>query len=189
MTDEKRRAGVDLGLSEGEKRELKKIAYQALRHKLLGAEPAALHLPSEKLTEKRGAFVTLHKKGALRGCIGYVEGHKPLWETVRDAAVQAALSDPRFPPLDADELEEVDLEISALTPLERITDPMDFEIGRHGLVVRKGFHSGLLLPQVAVEHGWDKEQFLSWTCKKAGLPEDAWRRGGVEIYRFSADIF
>ncbi|SMC25762.1 hypothetical protein SAMN02746041_02425 [Desulfacinum hydrothermale DSM 13146] len=189
MVEKRVRAGLDLGLSESEREELKRIALQALRHKLLGEESPRLRLDSHRLQEKRGAFVSLHKKGMLRGCIGYVEGRRPLWETVREAAVQAALSDPRFPPLRAEELPEVDLEISALTPLERMTDPMDFEVGRHGLVVRKGFMSGLLLPQVAVEHGWDKEQFLSWTCKKAGLSEDAWRRSGTEIYRFSADVF
>lgn len=175
--------------SEEEKATLRDIARQALRWKLLGEPEPYYRGASSRLLEKRGAFVTLHKGQALRGCIGYVEAHKSLWETVKDAAIQAAFSDPRFPPVRADELEELRLEISALSPLERIRDPLDFSIGRHGLVVRKGYHNGLLLPQVAVEHGWGKEEFLSWTCKKAGLPPESWKRGDVELYRFSADVF
>lgn len=175
--------------SEEEKAALKEIARQAIRWRLARDSEPIYRGVSPRLLEKRGAFVTLHKRGALRGCIGYVEGHKPLWETVKDAAVQAAFADPRFPPVRADELEDLELEVSALSPLERIKDPLDFSVGRHGLVVRKSDHSGLLLPQVAVEHGWGKEEFLSWTCKKAGLPPECWKHGDVEIYRFSADVF
>lgn len=180
---------VEEAFSEQEKSVLRNVAWQAIRWKLgLAAEPV-YEGASPKLWQKRGAFVTLHKQGALRGCIGYVEPHKPLWQTVKEAAVQAAFADPRFPPVRADEVDALQLEISALSPLERIRDPLQFTVGRHGLVVRKGYHSGLLLPQVAVEHAWSKEEFLNWTCKKAGLSPECWRHGDVEVYRFSAEVF
>lgn len=179
----------EVSLSEEHKTILRNIALQAIRWKLLGTPEPVYEGEAPELWEKRGAFVTLHKQGTLRGCIGYVEPIKPLWETVKDAAVQAAFSDPRFPPLRADELDALHLEISALSPLERIQDPMDFTIGRHGLVVRKSYHSGLLLPQVASEHGWSKEEFLNWTCKKAGLAPKSWKQREVEVYRFSAEVF
>lgn len=137
-----------------------------------------------------GVFVTLKKGGALRGCIGTVECRQPLAEEIARVAVCAAREDPRFPPVTADELPDLDLEISVLGPLERI-DPLDPDaivIGRHGLVVEQGRRRGLLLPQVAPEWGWDREQFLAHTCRKAGLPLDAWRRG-ADVYRFEADVF
>lgn len=175
--------------SKEEKNVLRTVAWQAIRWKLgLESEPA-YEGEAPKLWQKRGAFVTLHKDSALRGCIGYVEPHKPLWQTVKEAAVQSAFGDPRFPPLRAEEVEALQLEISVLSPLERIRDPLQFTVGRHGLVIRKGDHSGLLLPQVAVEHSWSKEEFLNWTCKKAGLSPECWRQGDVEVYRFSAEVF
>jgi len=118
-----------------------------------------------------------------------IEAFGPLYKTVKEMAVQAAFADPRFSPLNPDELAELDLEISVLTPLERIDDPSQIEIGKHGLLIRKKSHSGLLLPQVATEHGWDPYQFLEWTCRKASLPPEAWRDSETEIFVFSADIF
>jgi AmmeMemoRadiSam system protein A len=118
-----------------------------------------------------------------------IEGREPLIQTVRDMAVQAAFSDPRFSAVGSDEVDDLHLEISVLTPLERIESPEQFEIGKHGLYIRQGYSSGLLLPQVAVEHGWDRTEFLEWTCKKAGLASDAWKKAKTEIYRFSADVF
>ncbi|ROR01607.1 AmmeMemoRadiSam system protein B [Desulfosoma caldarium] len=182
-------SSVEEGLSEQEKSVLRTVAWQAIRWKLgLEAEPVYEGTAS-KLWEKRGAFVTLRKQGALRGCIGYVEPHMPLWRTVKEAAVQAAFADPRFPPVRAAEVDALQLEISALSPLERLKDPLQFTVGRHGLVIRKGYHNGLLLPQVAVEHAWGKEEFLNWTCKKAGLSPECWRDGNVEVYRFGAEVF
>lgn len=184
-----RKVGIDLGLSQEEKKALKDLAYNTIKAKLEGRSLPTLQNPRGKLVERRGAFVTVHKKGQLRGCIGHVEGYRPLWETVRDMAIQAAFHDPRFPPLSLEEFPFIDIEISVLTPLERLRDISDIEIGKHGLVVRRGFYSGLLLPQVASEYGWGPETFLEWTCRKAGLPPDAWKSNDTEIYVFSADVF
>ncbi len=186
----RKKVGVDLGLSEEEKKILKELAYTTIKAKLNGEPLPVLKNPTSKLMEPRGAFVTLHKKnGQLRGCIGMIEGLKPLWETIRDMAIQAAFHDPRFPPLRSEELDDIDIEISVLTPLEPIEDISEIEIGTHGLVVRKGPYSGLLLPQVAVEQKWDREAFLEWTCRKAGLEPDAWKQPDTRVFVFSADVF
>lgn len=185
----KSKVGVDLGLSEKEKRTLKTLALKTIRCRI---DRAARPKPQDargKLKEPRGAFVTLRKKGALRGCIGSLVGRGPLDETVQDMAIQAAFSDPRFSPLSGDEFADIDLEISVLTPMKRIQDMKEIEIGIHGLYIRQGVNSGLLLPQVAVEHHWNRDEFLRWTCHKAGLPETAWKDPETEIYVFSADIF
>ena len=128
---------------------------------------------SDILKEKRGAFVTLKKRGHLRGCIGYIKAVKPLWETVQEMAVAAAFHDPRFPSLKPDELKDLSFEVSVLSPLRRINDINEIEVGKHGLYIVRGYNSGLLLPQVAVEYGWDRENFLAETCYKAGLPPQA----------------
>ena len=137
-----------------------------------------------------GAFVTLKKHGELRGCIGTLECRRSLAEEVARVAVSAAREDPRFDPVRASELTELDVEVSILGPLEPIDpqDPAAIVIGRHGLVVEQGWRRGLLLPQVATEWSWDREQFLEHTCRKAGLPPDAWRHG-AKVYRFAADVF
>jgi len=135
-----------------------------------------------------GVFVTLHKQGDLRGCIGHVEADQPLGQVIPRCAVAAAATDPRFPPLTADELRQIDIELSLLGPLEAIAGPDDIEIGRHGLVVQQAWQRGLLLPQVAVEWSWNAETFLAQTCYKAGLPRDAWKHG-AQIWRFDAEVF
>lgn len=142
-----------------------------------------------RLAEPRGVFVTLHREGALRGCIGYVEAVKPLLEAVRDMAVSAATEDPRFPPVRPGELAEIDLEVTVLSPLRRVSDPESVEVGRHGLVIRRGGRSGLLLPQVPVEQGWDRREFLEHTCLKAGLPRDAWQDPVTELHVFTGQVF
>jgi AmmeMemoRadiSam system protein A len=185
----RRRAGIDLGLSPEDRQTLREIALRAIRSKCLKQPVPELPVTSLKLHEPWGAFVCLHKGGDLRGCIGMIEGFGPLHQTVKEMAIQAAFSDPRFCPLTPDEVDDLDLEISVLTPLQRIKDPAQIEIGRHGLLIRKKSHSGLLLPQVATDHGWDRGQFLEWTCRKASLPPQAWKDKDVEIYVFSADIF
>jgi uncharacterized protein len=144
---------------------------------------------AEPVAERQGgAFVTLHKRGELRGCIGHIEADQPLGDVVPRCAVAAASTDPRFPPVTLAEVPELEIEISLLGPLEPITGPSDVIVGRHGLVVARDWHRGLLLPQVATEWDWDAETFLAQTCHKAGLPRDAWKHW-ARIWRFEAEVF
>ena len=182
--------GIDLGLTEEEKRTLHEIARAVIWNKAQGKEAPAFHITSERLKEPRGVFVTVKKHGELRGCIGYVRAIKPLWQAVMEMAEAAAFQDPRFPPVGPSELKDLEIEISVLTPLREIKDVKEIEVGRHGIMIeRPPYYSGLLLPQVATEYGWDRETFLEQTCLKAGLPRNAWREPGTRIYIFSADIF
>jgi AmmeMemoRadiSam system protein A len=144
--------------------------------------------PSESLSTPAGAFVTLHRAGRLRGCVGQVESPDPLSETVARSAISAALHDPRFPPVEPAEVQSLEIEISVLSPPEPIS-PDSIVIGRHGLIVSQGERRGLLLPQVAVERQWSKERFLEETCSKAGLPRNAWREPATLILAFEAEIF
>ncbi|MCX8092662.1 MAG: AmmeMemoRadiSam system protein A [Candidatus Goldbacteria bacterium] len=142
------------------------------------------------LNEKRGAFVTIHNKGELRGCIGLIEGTQELYKTIIEMAIESATSDPRFPPLTPDELNDIDIEISVLTPLKKIKSIDEIILGKHGVIVKKGFRSGVFLPQVATETGWDKKTFLEHLCAgKAGLSKDAYLDKNTEIYIFEADVF
>ncbi len=143
--------------------------------------------PSAHRAEQRGAFTTLHLRGKLRGCIGYVFPAQSLYRTVAETARAAALDDPRFEPVGLPEAPELQVEISVLSTLKPIT-PEDVVVGKHGLVVSYGNRRGLLLPQVPVEWGWDRETFLSQTCLKAGLPPDAWLHG-AELQAFTAEVF
>jgi AmmeMemoRadiSam system protein A len=177
-----------LALSEKDKEQLKEIARCAIESVLFGQAGEAASL-NDNLKEKGGAFVTIKKKGDLRGCIGYIREVLPIHQTVKEAAVQAAFHDPRFRPLKKDEWKDIEIEISALTPMKKIRDIEEIEVGKHGLYVEKGYNSGLLLPQVAAEYGWGRVTFLEQTCYKAGLPRDAWKKKGLDIYIFSADIF
>jgi AmmeMemoRadiSam system protein A len=127
--------------------------------------------------------------GELRGCIGYIEPKLPLAVTVQEVAQKAAFEDPRFPELTRQELSVVEIEVSILTPVERVKDIEEIEIGTHGLVVESGATRGLLLPHVATMYHWDREQFLQQTSVKAGLPPDAWKKSGVAIYKFSTETF
>ena len=140
-----------------------------------------------KLAAPGAAFVTLTKNGRLRGCIGYTEAVAPLFKVVQECAVAAATEDPRFPPVSSNELSSLRVEISVLTPLVPIL-PEEVEVGRHGLMVAQGRMRGLLLPQVAVESGWDRETFLDQTCVKAGLSPSAWRHGAT-LRAFTAEVF
>jgi AmmeMemoRadiSam system protein A len=176
-------------LTEAEKKTLVDIVKRTIECKLTGKNIPEFHIDSEVLREKKGAFVTLKKNENLRGCIGYIEAKKPLYKTVAEMAMAAAFNDPRFPPLKPDELKDVNLEISVLSPLKEIDDVKEIEVGIHGLYITKGFHSGLLLPQVANEYNWDRLTFLEETCHKAGLHPDAWKDRGTKIYIFSADVF
>ncbi len=186
---EQRPVGVDPGLSAEEKALLHRIARESIESHSAGKKPPAVQVISPRLKEPRGAFVTLHKQGELRGCIGHVIDDQPLAETVAAMAVAAAFQDPRFPPVTPDELEDLEIEISAMTPLRQITDVEEIEVGRHGIIVQQNGHSGLLLPQVATQYGWDRETFLDYTCRKANLPADAWKEENTKIFIFSADVF
>ena len=184
-----KKAGVDLGLSDQDKETLRDIAKTAVENKARGKPVPEFTVDSQALKEKRGAFVTINKKGQLRGCIGYIQPYKSLYETVEEMAIQAAFHDPRYDPVTERELPDLEIEISVLTPLKRIKDVEKIEVGNHGILIERGFHSGLLLPQVATEYGWDRETFLEHTCLKAGLSKDAWKGKDVVISIFSADIF
>jgi AmmeMemoRadiSam system protein A len=137
--------------------------------------------------EERGCFVTLTEAGELRGCIGYPEPVMPLIDALVSAAIEAC-RDPRFPPLEESELKKIKIEISVLTK-PRPIKPKDIRVGRDGLIIRSGFRSGLLLPQVATEYGWTMEQFLEHTCIKAGLPPAAWKEKEAELLAFQAEVF
>jgi len=145
-------------------------------------------LPVE-LLRPAGAFVTLHKAGRLRGCIGTFEAQEPLAQMAVRMGAAAAVQDPRFSPVTLEELDECEIEISVLSPPRPITSPDEIEIGRHGVQLGRGVHRGVFLPQVAPEQGWDRDTMLDHLCLKAGLPEDAWRRGPVELEVFTAEVF
>ncbi|MBZ5572954.1 MAG: AmmeMemoRadiSam system protein A [Acidobacteriia bacterium] len=147
----------------------------------------ALDPPSSHLAEPRGAFTTIYFHGELRGCVGYVFPVASLYRTVAETARAAAFEDTRFSPVTCEEAPELELSLSILSPLQPIT-PEEVEIGKHGLLVNLHGRRGLLLPQVPVEHGWDREKFLEQTCRKAGLPADAWQKGAT-IEGFTAEVF
>ncbi len=167
---------------------LKGLARASIEKALFGKEEQPQDIPSA-LKKRMGAFVCLKTWGELKGCIGFVRGQMPLDETVRRMALEAAFHDPRFMPLDADEWEHTEIEISVLTPMRKIGDIDEIQVGVHGLYIESGSCSGLLLPQVATEHGLDRRTFLEYTCEKAGLPKDAWQSERTSIYIFSADVF
>ena len=164
------------------------LAHRAIRCHLEGKALPEAETDDPLFQEKRGAFVTLKVDGQLRGCIGYVLPHKSLYKTVIDSAVAAAFRDYRFANIDREELERTEVEISVLSLPKPVKNISEIKIGEHGLIISKGPHKGLLLPQVPVEWDWDLETFLRHTCIKAGLPEDEWKRG-AKIEQFSAQVF
>ncbi len=179
---------MEFQLTPEEKSILLQTARQAITARLEKRKPRYPE-PTELLKKKCGAFVTLHKRGDLRGCIGFVIASKPLLDTVAEAAQSSAFGDPRFPALTTRELKEIDIEISVLSPLRRIESVEEIRVGVHGIMLRSGFRSGLLLPQVATEYGWDRDTFLTHTCYKAGLPGECWHSTDTEIEIFSAVVF
>ncbi|HDQ03776.1 MAG TPA: AmmeMemoRadiSam system protein A [Deltaproteobacteria bacterium] len=176
-------------LTQKEKDFLLDIVKKTIAAKVNSKEMPKLTVESKALNKKSGAFVTIKKSGHLRGCIGYIKAVKPLWETVQEMAVAAAFHDPRFPSLKPEELPDLTVEISVLSPLKQIEEIDAIKVGIHGLYLMRGYNSGLLLPQVAIEQGWDRETFLRETCYKAGLPPDAWKEKETKIFVFSADYF
>jgi uncharacterized protein len=174
-------------LTDGERRELLGIARRAAEGFLADGRVPGEAPAFETLLRPGAAFVTMTRGERLRGCIGHTEPVAPLYRTVQECAVAAATEDPRFPPVTRAEMEALRIEISVLTPLLAIR-PEEVTVGLHGLLIRKGMRRGLLLPQVAVAHGWDRRTFLAQTCLKAGLPPDAWERK-IDLYAFTADVF
>ena len=170
---------------------LLEIAREALENYLKDKKIPDFEIKDEELEQKLGAFVTLRKDGQLRGCIGQIEpSADPLWQVVRRMAIEAATKDIRFPAVKAEELEDIEIEISVLTKPEKISDPNKIELGKHGVIIRKGQQGGVFLPQVAQENNWDLNTFMGELCsQKAGLPWDCWRKGGVDIYTFTAQVF
>lgn len=164
------------------------IARDAIRHAVHHQSYTPAPREEKSLNERSGCFVTIKQHQKLRGCIGNFQSRRPLYQEVAEMAVAAATQDPRFAPLSATEFEEIELEITILSSLERISDPAEITIGVHGIYLENGFHRGVLLPQVATDHHWDVLTFLKQTCVKAGLSEDQWQSPQTEIYRFSGQI-
>ncbi len=180
---------LETGLSADDKRELLRIARESVVAIVSGRKYSASHSGSQALNEKAGAFVTLHEKGELRGCIGFIDARLPVCEAVAETAAKAAASDPRFDAVTPSELEQIELEISVLSPLKRVTDLEEIIIGKHGVMVERGFYRGLLLPQVATENGWSRDEFLKYSCMKAGLDGGCYKDAGTRISIFSAEVF
>ncbi len=180
---------MPMHLAEKDKKELLRIARRSIESAVGGARSTPDKSGSESLMEPSGVFVTLRQEGDLRGCIGYVEPKIPLIDAVKEVAVKAATEDPRFLPLSGKELDATQIEISVLSGLSQIEDTGTIEIGKHGLVIDAGFTRGLLLPGVAVEFHWTREQFLDHTAAKAGLSPEIWRTGQVRIFTFTTETF
>lgn len=177
-----------MNLSNEEKRQLKFLARDAIECILFGKEQCKMEL-SDNLKEKAGAFVSLKIKGELRGCIGNTSAIMPLSDVVEKMAIQSAFHDPRFCGVQKTEWNDIDIEISVISPMRKIANIEEIEVGVHGLYIEKGGYSGLLLPQVATEYNWDKKTFLEYTCHKAGISKDAWKSDDTKIYIFSAEVF
>lgn len=172
-----------------EKKELFRIAHASIEAEVKGQDAPKLKPLTARLAELRGVFVTLKESGNLRGCIGYIEGIKPLCQAVAEMAAAAATGDPRFPAVTEKELSKLEYEISVLTPKRQIYSPEEFIVGKHGIIVQRGGRSGVFLPQVAPEEGWTREETLSYLClHKAGLPADAWKDKETKLFVFEAEV-
>lgn len=176
-------------LSVKEQEALLSIAREAIVHAVRHQEWEPEPREEKALNRRSGCFVTIKQNGQLRGCIGNFQSELPLFREVAKMAAASATQDPRFYPMQEGDLANFRIEISVLSPLEKIGDIDEIEVGRHGIYLEKGFHRGVLLPQVAVEHGWNRETFLKQTCVKAGLPTNAWQNPDADIYIFSAQVF
>lgn len=174
--------------TRAERVRLLQFVREALERDLAGAElPAPPPFP--RLAETGSCFVTLKEAGELRGCIGNIEAFEPLGENLLRNAINASQSDPRFPPLEAEELPFILIELSILTPASPIASAEEFRIGQDGIILRLGGRGAVFLPQVAPEQHWDRETTLRYLSRKAGLPEDAWRRPEARLFTFQAEVF
>ena len=178
-------------MTDKQKQSLLQVVRKVIAAAVRGEPIIEFESEDPLFNEKRGCFVTIHNQGRLRGCIGRFEPEEKLIQVVREMAVSAT-RDPRFVmnPITPAELQDIDIEISVLSPLEKTDDPLSLELGTHGIYIKKGFAGGCFLPQVATETGWTKEQFLSQCCAgKAGLPPDAWKQLDTEVLLFTAEVF
>jgi AmmeMemoRadiSam system protein A len=175
-------------LSEADRQSLLELARRAIVEAVSSQKPAGCIPHSGVFAEKRGVFVTLHARGRLRGCIGVIEAFEPLGESITRCAASAAFEDPRFSPVSQEEVRELQIELSLLSPPEPIL-PQNIEIGKHGLLISQAAKRGLLLPQVAVQHKLGREQFLEETCRKAGLAAHAWQEPETQILGFTCEVF
>jgi AmmeMemoRadiSam system protein A len=174
-------------LSEADRRAALQLARTAVVEAVSHRKPPDAFPREGIFAERRGVFVTLHVRNRLQGCIGVIEAEEPLGEAIVRCAASAALEDPRFAPMNNEQLRELSIEISLLSPMEPIA-PESIEIGRHGLFLRLHAQRGLLLPQVAIEHRLTREQFLSETCRKAGLRGEAWRDPEARLFGFTCEV-
>ncbi len=182
-------ADQQVALSDKEQKILLQIARRTLVGQAVGNGVSRLDVVAEKLMEKRGVFVTLQKKGALRGCIGYIKPVQPLAMAVSEMTIAASSHDPRFPAVDSTELKDIRIEIAVLSPMKRVRDLAEVKVGQHGLYITKGENAGLLLPQLATSNSWGRDEFLSQTCIRAGLPATAWKDKETQTYLFSTQVF
>ena len=180
---------ISMNLANEEKRTLLSIARSSIASALERKTFHSDKFLNEALNRPSGVFVTLRIGKDLRGCIGYVEPLFPLAQAIQEVAVKAAIEDSRFMPVTLPELDKIIIEISILSPLEELKDIETVEIGKHGLVIDAGYRRGLLLPQVAVEYNWNREQFLKHTALKASLPPDAWKQKGIKLFTFTVEKF
>jgi AmmeMemoRadiSam system protein B/AmmeMemoRadiSam system protein A len=187
--DDERATGIRFGLSDEDKAMLLHIARQSIETSLNNKEAVFPSKLTDALCCKQGAFVTLNSHGQLRGCIGTFTSTEPLYRTISEMARQAAFHDPRFMRVSKEELNSLEIEISVLSPMKRLYNPDSVVVGRDGLYIKEGYRSGVLLPQVPVEQGWDRLEFLDNTCLKAGLPMGSWKDREAELYVFQAEIF
>ncbi len=179
-------------LDQTDRTMLLKLARDTLQEYLSTRRRLPFEPASPALLELRATFVTLRHRLThdLRGCRGEIEAQYPLWESVQRVSILSATDDPRFRPMTCDELADTHIEISVLTPMRLVTSPEEVIVGQHGVMIRRGGYGGLFLPQVPVEQGWDRDEYLSTLCwMKAGLPADAWRKPGTQLYTFEAEIF
>jgi AmmeMemoRadiSam system protein B/AmmeMemoRadiSam system protein A len=173
-------------LTEVEKKELISLARNAITEYVTNGKVTESEMKNPKLKADGAVFVTIKRNGLLRGCIGHIQPIMPLYQSVIKNAIAACSNDRRFPPMTKEELKDIDVEVSILSPLSHLKDVKEIQVGKHGLIIRKGSNSGILLPQVPIEFGWDRDTFLKNLCTKAGLPENAWR--DANLYTFTAEI-
>ncbi|MFW5868805.1 MAG: AmmeMemoRadiSam system protein A [Armatimonadota bacterium] len=176
-------------LNEQQQQILLRLARETIEQYVRDRSVPELPQGDPAFTPERAVFVTLHKHGQLRGCIGGLEAREPLAEAVRSSAISAATQDPRFPPVSSEELGDLEIEVSVLSPLKKVERPEEIVVGLHGVMIAQGMRRGVFLPQVAPEQGWDRDTMLSYLCAhKAGLPADAWRHG-ADLYVFTTQVF